>query len=59
MFDWLQDSMKNFCSISFCLKVEDSVFQEFCEEIGIENIRVYEQERVRQQEEIDKKRWHL
>ncbi|XP_061214882.1 structural maintenance of chromosomes protein 1B isoform X2 [Neopsephotus bourkii] len=37
-------------------EVEDSVFQEFCEEIGIENIRVYEQERVRQQEEIDKKR---
>uniref|UniRef100_U3JJH0 Structural maintenance of chromosomes 1B n=1 Tax=Ficedula albicollis TaxID=59894 RepID=U3JJH0_FICAL len=37
-------------------KVEDYVFQEFCEEIGIENIRVYEQEHVRQQEEIDKKR---
>ncbi|KFQ41592.1 Structural maintenance of chromosomes protein 1B, partial [Nestor notabilis] len=37
-------------------EVEDSVFQEFCEEIGIENIRVYEQERVRQQEEIDKRR---
>ncbi|XP_064592736.1 structural maintenance of chromosomes protein 1B [Zonotrichia leucophrys gambelii] len=37
-------------------KVEDDVFQEFCEEIGIENIRVYEQEHVRQQEEIDKRR---
>ncbi|XP_056370598.1 structural maintenance of chromosomes protein 1B [Oenanthe melanoleuca] len=37
-------------------EVEDDVFQEFCEEIGIENIRVYEQEHVRQQEEIDKKR---
>ncbi|XP_030334965.1 structural maintenance of chromosomes protein 1B isoform X2 [Strigops habroptila] len=37
-------------------EVEDSVFQEFCEEIGIENIRVYDQERVRQQEEIDKRR---
>uniref|UniRef100_A0A8C9MI29 Structural maintenance of chromosomes 1B n=1 Tax=Serinus canaria TaxID=9135 RepID=A0A8C9MI29_SERCA len=36
--------------------VEDVVFQEFCEEIGIENIRVYEQEHVRQQEEIDKRR---
>uniref|UniRef100_A0A663EL13 Structural maintenance of chromosomes 1B n=1 Tax=Aquila chrysaetos chrysaetos TaxID=223781 RepID=A0A663EL13_AQUCH len=35
---------------------EDAVFQEFCEEIGIENIRVYEQEHVRQQEEIDKRR---
>uniref|UniRef100_A0A8C6Z1K2 Structural maintenance of chromosomes protein n=1 Tax=Nothoprocta perdicaria TaxID=30464 RepID=A0A8C6Z1K2_NOTPE len=37
-------------------KAEDAVFQEFCEEIGIENIRVYEQEHVRQQEEIDRKR---
>lgn len=46
-----------FCSISLFSKVEDVVFQEFCEEIGIENIRVYEQEHVRQQEEIDKRRW--
>uniref|UniRef100_A0A8C3TJ94 Structural maintenance of chromosomes protein n=1 Tax=Catharus ustulatus TaxID=91951 RepID=A0A8C3TJ94_CATUS len=37
-------------------KVEDVVFRKFCEEIGIENIRVYEQEHVRQQEEIDKRR---
>ncbi|XP_009577030.1 PREDICTED: structural maintenance of chromosomes protein 1B, partial [Fulmarus glacialis] len=37
-------------------EAEDAVFQEFCEEIGIENIRVYEQEHVRQQEEIDKRR---
>ncbi|XP_025969786.1 structural maintenance of chromosomes protein 1B [Dromaius novaehollandiae] len=37
-------------------EAEDAVFQEFCEEIGIENIRVYDQERVRQQEEIDRKR---
>ncbi|XP_041254547.1 structural maintenance of chromosomes protein 1B [Onychostruthus taczanowskii] len=37
-------------------KVEDTVFWEFCEEIGIENIRVYEQEHMRQQEEIDKRR---
>ncbi|XP_010079498.1 PREDICTED: structural maintenance of chromosomes protein 1B, partial [Pterocles gutturalis] len=37
-------------------EAEDAVFQEFCEEIGIENIRVYEQEQLRQQEEIDKKR---
>uniref|UniRef100_A0A8B9U813 Structural maintenance of chromosomes 1B n=1 Tax=Anas zonorhyncha TaxID=75864 RepID=A0A8B9U813_9AVES len=35
---------------------EDAVFKEFCEEIGIENIRVYEQEHVRQQEEIDRRR---
>ncbi|NWS98734.1 SMC1B protein, partial [Mionectes macconnelli] len=38
-------------------EVEDAVFREFCEEIGIENIRVYEQEHVRQQEEIAKRRW--
>ncbi|KAL2309734.1 hypothetical protein Nmel_005958 [Mimus melanotis] len=37
-------------------EVEDIVFREFCEEIGIENIRVYEQENARQQEEIDKRR---
>ncbi|KAM6093502.1 LOW QUALITY PROTEIN: structural maintenance of chromosomes protein 1B-like [Chlamydotis macqueenii] len=37
-------------------EVEDAVFQEFGEEVGIENIRVYEQEHVRQQEEIDKRR---
>ncbi|KAM6419703.1 structural maintenance of chromosomes protein 1B [Pluvialis apricaria] len=37
-------------------EAEDAVFREFCEEIGIENIRVYEQEHVRQQEEIDKRR---
>jgi len=48
-----------FCSISLYSKAEDAVFQEFCEEIGIENIRVYEQEHVRQQEELDKRRWYL
>uniref|UniRef100_A0A8B9U7L4 Structural maintenance of chromosomes protein n=1 Tax=Anas zonorhyncha TaxID=75864 RepID=A0A8B9U7L4_9AVES len=37
-------------------EAEDAVFKEFCEEIGIENIRVYEQEHVRQQEEIDRRR---
>uniref|UniRef100_A0A8C0HEU7 Structural maintenance of chromosomes protein n=1 Tax=Buteo japonicus TaxID=224669 RepID=A0A8C0HEU7_9AVES len=45
-----------FFSISLYSKAEDAVFQEFCEEIGIANIRVYEQEHVRQQEEIDKRR---
>uniref|UniRef100_A0A8C5J1D7 Structural maintenance of chromosomes 1B n=1 Tax=Junco hyemalis TaxID=40217 RepID=A0A8C5J1D7_JUNHY len=52
----LQNSIIICCSISLVLKVEDDVFREFCEEIGIENIRVYEQEHVRQQEEIDKRR---
>ncbi|NXI42650.1 SMC1B protein, partial [Galbula dea] len=37
-------------------EAEDDVFREFCEEIGIENIRVYEREHMRQQEEIDKRR---
>ncbi|XP_074926548.1 structural maintenance of chromosomes protein 1B isoform X1 [Chelonoidis abingdonii] len=37
-------------------EVEDAVFQDFCEEIGVENIRVFEQERVKQQEETDRKR---
>ncbi|XP_061865568.1 structural maintenance of chromosomes protein 1B [Colius striatus] len=37
-------------------EAEDDVFREFCEEIGVENIRLYEQEYVRQQEEIDKRR---
>uniref|UniRef100_A0A8C4UQH5 Structural maintenance of chromosomes protein n=1 Tax=Falco tinnunculus TaxID=100819 RepID=A0A8C4UQH5_FALTI len=44
------------CSASLFSKAEDAVFREFCEEIGIENIRVYEQEHVRQQEKIDKER---
>uniref|UniRef100_A0A8C4VMT2 Structural maintenance of chromosomes protein n=1 Tax=Gopherus evgoodei TaxID=1825980 RepID=A0A8C4VMT2_9SAUR len=39
-----------------CSKAEDAVFQDFCEEIGVENIRVFEQERVKQQEETDRKR---
>ncbi|XP_054856412.1 structural maintenance of chromosomes protein 1B isoform X2 [Eublepharis macularius] len=38
---------------------EDSVFLEFCEEIGVQNIRVYEKEHVQQQEEIDKKRFEF
>ncbi|CAM4444402.1 unnamed protein product [Lepidochelys olivacea] len=37
-------------------EVEDAVFQDFCEEIGVENIRVFEQEHVKQQEETDRKR---
>ncbi|KAF7237699.1 Structural maintenance of chromosomes protein 1B [Varanus komodoensis] len=36
-------------------EVEDRVFHEFCEEIGVDNIRVYEKEHVQQQEEVDKK----
>uniref|UniRef100_A0A8C6Y5Y0 Structural maintenance of chromosomes 1B n=1 Tax=Naja naja TaxID=35670 RepID=A0A8C6Y5Y0_NAJNA len=37
-------------------EVEDNVFHEFCEDIGVENIRVYEKEHIQKQEEIDNKR---
>uniref|UniRef100_A0A8C0MJP4 Structural maintenance of chromosomes 1B n=1 Tax=Canis lupus familiaris TaxID=9615 RepID=A0A8C0MJP4_CANLF len=37
-------------------KVEDEIFQHFCEEIGVENIREFEKKHVKQQQEIDQKR---
>ncbi|XP_070267386.1 structural maintenance of chromosomes protein 1B isoform X1 [Myotis yumanensis] len=37
-------------------KVEDDIFQHFCEEIGVENIREFEKKHVKQQQEIDQKR---
>ncbi|XP_039090433.1 structural maintenance of chromosomes protein 1B [Hyaena hyaena] len=37
-------------------KVEDNIFQHFCEEIGVENIREFEKKHVKQQQEIDQKR---
>ncbi|KAJ8381995.1 hypothetical protein SKAU_G00027730 [Synaphobranchus kaupii] len=37
-------------------KIEDMVFSEFCAEIGVDNIREYEQEHLKQQQEVDKKR---
>ncbi|XP_053438262.1 structural maintenance of chromosomes protein 1B isoform X1 [Nycticebus coucang] len=37
-------------------KVEDDIFQDFCEEIGVENIREFENKHVKQQQEIDQKR---
>ncbi|KAM6151562.1 structural maintenance of chromosomes protein 1B-like [Rhynchocyon petersi] len=37
-------------------KVEDDIFQHFCEEIGVENIREFEIKHVKQQQEIDQKR---
>ncbi|ETE63401.1 Structural maintenance of chromosomes protein 1B, partial [Ophiophagus hannah] len=37
-------------------EVEDNVFHEFCEDIGVENIRLYEKEHIQKQEEIDNKR---
>ncbi|XP_047453101.1 structural maintenance of chromosomes protein 1B [Mugil cephalus] len=37
-------------------QMEDLVFSDFCAEIGVDNIREYEQEHLKQQEELDKKR---
>ncbi|XP_039719130.1 structural maintenance of chromosomes protein 1B isoform X2 [Pteropus medius] len=37
-------------------RVEDDIFQHFCEEIGLENIREFEKKHVKQQQEIDQKR---
>ncbi|KAL2080887.1 hypothetical protein ACEWY4_022740 [Coilia grayii] len=36
--------------------MEDAVFADFCHEIGVANIREYEQEYVKQQQEVDRKR---
>ncbi|XP_026220584.1 structural maintenance of chromosomes protein 1B isoform X2 [Anabas testudineus] len=37
-------------------KMEDYVFSDFCAEIGVDNIREYEQEYLKQQTEVEKKR---
>ncbi|XP_055251418.1 structural maintenance of chromosomes protein 1B [Moschus berezovskii] len=37
-------------------KVEDDIFQHFCEEIGVENIREFENKHIKQQQEADQKR---
>lgn len=37
-------------------QVEDEVFIEFCKEIGVRNIREFEEEKVKRQNEIAKKR---
>ncbi|EHB17583.1 Structural maintenance of chromosomes protein 1B [Heterocephalus glaber] len=37
-------------------RVEDEIFHDFCEEIGLENIREFENKHVKQQQEIDQKR---
>lgn len=38
-------------------QVEDEVFEEFCREIGVRNIREFEEEKVKRQNEIAKKRY--
>lgn len=40
----------------FASQVEDEVFVEFCKEIGVRNIREFEEEKVKRQNEIAKKR---
>ncbi|XP_017285706.1 structural maintenance of chromosomes protein 1B [Kryptolebias marmoratus] len=37
-------------------QIEDLVFSDFCAEIGVDNIREYEQEHLKEQAELDKKR---
>lgn len=37
--------------------MEDEIFQDFCEEIGVENIREFEDKHVKQQQENDQKRY--
>uniref|UniRef100_A0A671TX45 Structural maintenance of chromosomes 1B n=1 Tax=Sparus aurata TaxID=8175 RepID=A0A671TX45_SPAAU len=39
-----------------CQAIEDLVFSDFCAEIGVDSIREYEQEHLKQQTELDKKR---
>uniref|UniRef100_A0A7N6ALV5 SMC hinge domain-containing protein n=1 Tax=Anabas testudineus TaxID=64144 RepID=A0A7N6ALV5_ANATE len=38
------------------VEMEDYVFSDFCAEIGVDNIREYEQEYLKQQTEVEKKR---
>lgn len=43
---------------TFCgFQIERSVFADFCAEIGVETIREYEQEYLKQQTELDKKQY--
>ncbi|CAB1322747.1 unnamed protein product [Coregonus sp. 'balchen'] len=38
------------------MEMEDVVFSDFCAEIGVANIREYEQEHLKQQQDVDRKR---
>uniref|UniRef100_A0AAQ5WYV6 Structural maintenance of chromosomes protein n=1 Tax=Amphiprion ocellaris TaxID=80972 RepID=A0AAQ5WYV6_AMPOC len=40
----------------YCFCMEDLVFSDFCADIGMDNIREYEQEHLKQQAELDNKR---
>lgn len=50
-------SLKPVLYKSLSLQVEDEVFEEFCREIGVRNIREFEEEKVKRQNEIAKKRY--
>uniref|UniRef100_A0A667WR18 Structural maintenance of chromosomes protein 1A n=1 Tax=Myripristis murdjan TaxID=586833 RepID=A0A667WR18_9TELE len=58
----LESELANFDSVRqvivnvFVFQVEDEVFVEFCKEIGVRNIREFEEEKVKRQNEIAKKR---
>ncbi|KAJ8392208.1 hypothetical protein AAFF_G00077760 [Aldrovandia affinis] len=43
-------------NIPACHMIEDMVFSDFCAEIGVGNIREYEQEHLKKQQEVDEKR---
>uniref|UniRef100_A0A8C9W7Q5 Structural maintenance of chromosomes protein n=1 Tax=Scleropages formosus TaxID=113540 RepID=A0A8C9W7Q5_SCLFO len=38
------------------MQMDDEIFSDFCTEIGVANIREYEQEHLKQQQEVDRKR---
>lgn len=40
------------------MQMEDVVFSDFCVEIGVSSIREYEQEHLKQQAELEKKRYN-
>lgn len=39
------------------MQMEDLLFSDFCVEIGVSSIREYEQEHLKQQAELEKKRY--
>uniref|UniRef100_A0A452UYF1 Structural maintenance of chromosomes protein n=1 Tax=Ursus maritimus TaxID=29073 RepID=A0A452UYF1_URSMA len=49
-------TQRTFALPRFSPQVEDEVFEEFCREIGVRNIREFEEEKVKRQNEIAKKR---
>lgn len=51
--NWRRSTCWQLCTL---LQISDVVFSEFCAEIGIGNIREFEQEHVKQQTELEKKR---